>query len=199
MILSYIHDMKKDIENHKGSYQVSDQGQVFSLDRSIPRKGVGKAGNPSPNQTVQAKTLKNYQAKNGYYVVNLGNPDGIKQRYVHELVAIAFIGPRPAGATINHKDGNKLNNTPENLEYCTYAENNAHARQTGLNRVNIADYCTSRAVASLNEAGEIIKSYSSIKGAIEELGVGRNAIGDVLIGKRKHAAGMKWKYLTKDD
>ncbi|MCC2547733.1 NUMOD4 motif-containing HNH endonuclease [Hymenobacter sp. BT175] len=185
--------MKKDIENHVGSYQVSDQGQVFSLDRIIPRKGVDKAGNPAPNQTVRGRMLKNYKAKNGYYVVNLGGPEGLKQRYVHELVAAAFIGPRPEGATINHKDGNKLNNTPANLEYCTYAENNEHARGTGLNRVNIADYTMRRRVGLLDENGQVVQEYASAMEA-EKL-TGTHHVGLACSGKRKTAGGRKWKFL----
>lgn len=46
---------------------------------------------------------------------------------IHSLVAAAFIGPRPEGLVINHKDGNRLNNVVENLEYCTYSENYRHA------------------------------------------------------------------------
>lgn len=64
----------------------------------------------------------------GYYAFNL-------QRGVvtlHSLVASVILGPRQAGMTVNHIDGNKLNNRPENLEYCTIAENIAHSMKMGL-------------------------------------------------------------------
>lgn len=47
------------------------------------------------------------------------------------MVARAFIGPRPDGMEINHKDCNFLNNALSNLEYCTPAENRAHANRMG--------------------------------------------------------------------
>lgn len=53
-------------------------------------------------------------------------------RGVHQLVASAFLGPIPAGLEVNHKDGIKTNNRPENLEYVTRAQNVKHSFVTGL-------------------------------------------------------------------
>jgi hypothetical protein len=50
----------------------------------------------------------------------------------HILVMAAFVGPRPKGYDINHKDGNKQNNHIDNLEYCTRSRNSQHAYDTGL-------------------------------------------------------------------
>ncbi|PKH21445.1 hypothetical protein CIG19_16735 [Enterobacterales bacterium CwR94] len=53
---------------------------------------------------------------------------------IHRLIAENFIpNQQPHRNTVNHIDGNKLNNSIENLEWCTQAENNRHARATGLN------------------------------------------------------------------
>jgi len=48
------------------------------------------------------------------------------------LVAAAFIGPRPPGKEVNHKDGIKTTNAPKNLEYVTHDENMKHAKTFGL-------------------------------------------------------------------
>ena len=53
--------------------------------------------------------------------------DEQKRSKVAHLVAEAFIGPRPVKHVVNHKDGNKLNNHYQNLEWTTYGENNLHA------------------------------------------------------------------------
>lgn len=42
---------------------------------------------------------------------------------IHHLVAEAFLGPRPLGLEINHRDGNPQNNAASNLEYVTHSEN----------------------------------------------------------------------------
>lgn len=53
-------------------------------------------------------------------------PD-IKTLRVHHLVAAAFIGPRPLGLFLNHKDANRHNNAADNLEYVTKRQNEDHA------------------------------------------------------------------------
>jgi hypothetical protein len=72
--------------------------------------------------------------KNGYYSVVLSRNSSTnrKRLYVHEIVTAAFIGPRPAGLHINHKDGIKTHSWPANLEYVTLAENTRHAVRLGL-------------------------------------------------------------------
>jgi len=54
--------------------------------------------------------------------------------YVHRLVAMCFVSGFKRGLTVNHKDGNKLNNRHTNLEWVTYAENNQHAWDIGLKK-----------------------------------------------------------------
>jgi hypothetical protein len=70
---------------------------------------------------------------NGYLYVSL-KPHR-SSGAIHELVATAFLGERPKDArTVNHKDGNKLNNNADNLEWASYKENNRHARKMLLNK-----------------------------------------------------------------
>lgn len=61
-----------------------------------------------------------------YFRITMYTPR-LKRVAVHAMVASAFLGPRPPGLVHNHKDGNKINNRPDNLEYVTYSENIQHA------------------------------------------------------------------------
>lgn len=70
----------------------------------------------------------------GYYRITLSK-DNVRINYsIHRLVALAFIENPECKPFINHIDGNKVNNSIENLEWCTAAENNRHAFRTGLNK-----------------------------------------------------------------
>jgi len=91
------------------NYLLTDEGDVISL------KGI-------PKVLVCPIKAKGYR----YFTVQG------KQVTVHSAIATAFIGPRPQGFEVNHKDGDKLNNRVDNLEYVTSSENTMHAYELGL-------------------------------------------------------------------
>ena len=103
-------------------YEVSDTGLVRRIGHGLMAGGLGSKG---------------------YRIVTLCRDGRGKTLNVHRLVATAFIGTRPSGLQVNHKDGNPLNNSTENLEYVTAAENSAHAIRFGLRQVG-ADHWTRR-------------------------------------------------------
>lgn len=102
-------------------YEVSSYGRIRSLDRWVN----GKGGSLQMRRGVILKPTLHHK---GYRVVHVAG----RQYRVHQLVAMAFIGPCPDGMVVNHIDGNKENNTPSNLEYVTNSENVHHAYRTGL-------------------------------------------------------------------
>lgn len=114
----------KDIKGHEGVYQVSNFGRVRSLDMVVNYFAFGK----QCSRTGKGRILK--PAISGQYLavaLNRGNTQTI-----HRLVAEAFL-PNPENKEqVNHKDGNKLNNTLYNLEWATRRENASHAVKTGL-------------------------------------------------------------------
>ena len=90
------------------NYAITEQGEVYSAKTK--------------------KYLKHSTSNTGYLTVYV---DG-KNRLLHRLLAETFI-PNPDNLPcVNHKDGNKLNNELNNLEWCTYGDNERHAYRTGL-------------------------------------------------------------------
>lgn len=90
--------------------------------------------------TVQARKQRGeYRTPKHEYIIAPGHRDGYYRICIcgfraleHKVVWFALKGPIPEGLTVNHKDGNKLNNHPENLELLTHQENTQHAINTGL-------------------------------------------------------------------
>lgn len=123
----------KDIEGYEQIYQVSNLGNIKSLERTYWH------GNRWYHQKEKLLSLKCDSA--GYMSVMLYNKEHKSKRImVHLLVARAFI-PNPDNLPqINHKDENKLNNYVENLEWCTGQYNRlygtARARSSETRRKN---------------------------------------------------------------
>lgn len=86
------------------------------------------SNHPNSKWRGAMRKLRAVENGRGYLRVVCGG----KLRSVHALVAEAFIGPRPSGLEVNHKDGDKRNNRPENLEYVTRSENMRHCFRIGL-------------------------------------------------------------------
>lgn len=119
--------MWKDIKDFENFYQINDKGEIRSKDRYIHFKHKDK---------FYKGAIKRQQiGTNGYKIVKLYKDD--KKRYtfsVHRLVAEAFLEKPSYAECVNHKNGNKLDNRVENLEWCTYSHNNKEAFRLGLRK-----------------------------------------------------------------
>lgn len=105
-------------------YEVDDKGNVYSLPRIKQT--------PTTTYLSKEKTLKPYDNGYGYMLVDMRKNGKRYTRLVHRLVAEVFI-PNPNNLPqINHKDGNKANNSVSNLEWCTCSDNQFHAFKHSL-------------------------------------------------------------------
>lgn len=81
----------------------------------------------------KGKLLKPFINKDGYLRIRLGGRAG-KLHLVHRVIASTFITNAMSKPTVNHKDGNKVNNHVKNLEWATFGENMAHSYSSGLRK-----------------------------------------------------------------
>lgn len=166
----------KDIAGYEGLYQISNMGRVKSLERF------------KPNGQIVPEKIKTPSAKsNNYLALQLYKNNKPKNCYIHRLVAEAFI-PNPQNKeTVNHINGDKHDNSVENLEWSTYTENNHHATQTGLNGTeHMRNKKGSMRILQYDENMNLIAEYPSMREAERQTGIDCASIS---LGVRKG-----WKY-----
>lgn len=112
----------------EGLYEVSDMGNVRSLDRQV--KMIGRWGTEEV-RSYRARQLKTHECPNGYVRVVLSVSSKLTTRTVHSLVAEAFLGPVPEGQEVRHKNGRANQNRLENLIYGTRSQNRDDSRRHG--------------------------------------------------------------------
>lgn len=151
----------KVVEGYNGVYSVSSFGRI----RTKTRKCVRSDGTV---MTYNGKILKQSDAagrKKGYKLIHFYREDGRDTWQVHRVVATAFI-PNPENKPcVNHINGIKDDNRVENLEWSTYAENNAHALETGLKDQTPSSYNSKLTKLDYEARKDIIENYKfKVKG-----------------------------------
>lgn len=108
--------------------------------------------------------------------------------FVHRLVALVYLNNPNNYPVVNHKDGNKTNNSVNNLEWCTVKYNTQHAEVNNLKKHHTIK------VAQIDiNTNKTLKIFNSITEASKAIGISRQDIGIVSRGIRKTAGGYKWK------
>lgn len=150
-------------------YYITSEGNVLSRHKSVE------------------KTLKNVIDKSGYYFVNLRGKKKNKIGKIHRLIALAFIENPENKPFVNHIDGDKTNNSINNLEWVTNAENTNHAVRTGLHNHG-------KAVLQLDMNNKILNRFASAQEAAIKTNIERRNISSCCRGRKKTAGGYKWCY-----
>ena len=168
-------DMWKPVVGYEGFYEVSDQGEVRRI------------------LNGKTRNLKLWQSAN-YYTVCLSKNCQRKTKAVHRLVADAFLDKPDNAEEVNHKDGNKLNNRVENLEWVTQKENMIHSIEVLGN--NPFGKPPKKVKCIDPNTGEVIAEYRSLLEAGKAMGnaSARASITLVCQGYQASAYGYRWEY-----
>jgi hypothetical protein len=162
------------------------------IEREFPNYVVGTAGTVVNLKTL--KPLKHMITRKGYHLVALYKDGKRYYKSVARLVAQAFIPNPDNKPEINHKDGNKDNNTSNNLEWMTTKENIHHAMDNGLRvRSEVCGRAKVGVYAIDFSTGKYLGSYDSISEAAREYAVSQGNIGEILKGNRKQTNGLTFK------
>ena len=127
----------KTVDGFGGIYSVSNFGNVKSKERTQLYED-GRLFH-YPEKVLKQSTPKSGK-RAGYMTAHFYHNCVRETMCVHRLVATYFVDKPDGKNVVNHKDGNKSNNHFSNLEWVTYAENNAHALETGLKEQTPSSY-----------------------------------------------------------
>lgn len=126
----------------------------------------------------------------GYLYVGLGRA---KFR-LNRVVAAAFIGPSPAGAEVNHIDGDKLNNRADNLEYLTGNANMKHASERGLLCRGSDCHFSKFTETDVRDVFELKRSGNSTRGIAARYGVTHHSVQKIIDGRSWGHLGLAQQY-----
>ena len=169
----------KDIQGYEGLYQVSNLGNVK---------------NKIQPYLKQEKIYKKFSNSNGYLFVGLRKDKKRKFKYIHRLVAEAFI-PNPNNLLqINHKDENKQNNCVNNLEWCTnkYNQNYGTIKERKKNSYKIKN---NYLIAQYDKNMSLIKFHNSFREIERKLKYDHCAISRCCKNKQKTSYGYVWRII----
>lgn len=165
----------QEIRGYEGLYKVSNLGRVKSENRVVMRS------NGAP-QTFSEKIIAQRDNSNGYYRVMLWKDGKQEYRFVHRLVAEAFVQNVDNKPVVDHIDFDRHNNNAENLRWCTQAENLGRSREFGRIKSNISEEMRRKQKERVSKPvrrsdGKIFKSISD---AARALNVTHSAVGHAL-------------------
>lgn len=175
----------RSINGYESYYEISNLGNVKTLYGRY-KKCIFK---------------KPFVRKDGYVVINLVKDNKQTTFYLHRLVAGHFI-PQDGNilkSEVNHKDGNKQNNSVDNLEWCTVSENKKHAYNTGLTKIGSKRTSSKLTEEIVYQIPQLIKDGISIINIAKKFGVSKTAIYHVLTGRNYGFLNIDFGYTFKSN
>jgi hypothetical protein len=152
----------------------------------------GSIWSAMPGQGHRYKSLhllRPHRAKNGYYNVTL-RANGVKRRYtVHELVATTFLGPRPEGMVVCHRNLDQTDNRSDNLIYATQAANIRQGVEAGRHVRGERQHLAKLTADSVRAIRERLAAGESLGAIAHDYGMSIATISQIKTGRT-------WRHLT---
>lgn len=171
-------ELWKDIPGYEGYYVASNLGRIKALQREICQN----KNSTIYKRIMREQIIKPRKINSGYLIARLSKNGKCKAYTVHSLVYAAFNGKYPTKFQINHKDGNKENNSLYNLELVTRSENIKHSYKF-LNHKK-----KSQKVLCVNTK----EVFNSIIEAANAMNINRGCISHVINKRNKTVGGFEW-------
>jgi hypothetical protein len=124
------------VVGYEGYYEVSDQGQVRSIDRQVPATVYGK----DIVRNMRGRIIKP-RLGHGYPTVTLSKNSIHEHRRIHRLMLLAFAGPCPDGMEGCHINDSRTDNRLENLRWGTRSDNMQDALRNGTHPTGSKTHC----------------------------------------------------------
>ena len=152
---------------------------------------LGEVKSTRTYKGTKEKILKSHKNQQGYLVYTLMRFGKPCLKPLHRLLMETFKPNKEKLPCINHIDGNILNNSLDNLEWCTYGHNEKEAYRLGLKQSRIKP----KQVVQLTKNYEIENIFDSLQQIEKTLGYSSGNIAQVCNKKRISAYGYIWRYV----
>ena len=165
----------KPVKGYEGIYEACSDGTIWSCEGKVTysnwhgkvRKRVWK------RREIKPQTQKRVRSSHSDKRVKLWKDGAVKTHLVSRLIATTFI-PNPENkGFVNHKNGDPLDNSIENLEWVTRSENQLHAFKTGL-------MSTNKKVVLKDTSNGVEHHFNSLADASRSLGMNHSFLSGKL-------------------
>lgn len=183
-----------DVLEFEGLYQISNMGNVRSLNRTILRSN----GKPKKLTGIQLTPILD---KDDYYYVILRNQGKDKKFRVNRLVAIHFIANPFNLPIVNHLKGSKRDNRASQLEWTTVSGNTKHSFDNGFQKARIGKHNSASCKVIMIDINseKPIQIFGSIRQAARETYTHQASLSRCIQKRQETAGGYKWKLLSEVD